>query len=144
LLDAAASVAERLEPEQEAVALDLHDLAPGPGHDAARARDRLVEHHQEVQDAVARGAGGEVRRVGEDDRALREELGEAGAVEGGAVLARGAPPPLQVRAEPARPRSRPAEHARARGRGRAPPAHGWNSIFVTCWLGSGEHSASAE
>jgi hypothetical protein len=41
----------------------------------------VVEHHQEMQDAVARGAQREVGGVREDDAALAEELGEALAVQ---------------------------------------------------------------
>ena len=52
-----------------------------------RFRGHALEHHQEVQDPVLRGAHGEVRGVGEDDRALAEQGGEALAVHGGARLA---------------------------------------------------------
>jgi hypothetical protein len=141
---ASPGLARSCEPKEEAVALDLHDLAPRPRDEGVGARDRLVEDHQEMQEDVARRARSEVRRVGEDDRAVLEQGGKARAVEGRAVFGLRPPAPLEERAEAACPHPRPAEHARGAGGGWAPPAHGWNSIFVTCWLGSGEHSASAE
>ena len=119
--------------EEEAVAFHLHHLP-------ARAPDHLpgqnghgVEHHQEMQDPVARGAQREVGGVREDDAPLAEELREALAVQL-RPLRRRRPVPLAQEV-------RQAARAAAAGREHAP--HRGNSSFTTRSAAVPPHSTTA-